>query len=135
ARAAAPTAKGETRAAAGPHAMNFANRFVDRPLFVCVLSAFILIAGLIAMRALPVSLYPDILPPMIEVSTAYPGATPDVIADTVAAPLEQQINGSQGMIYLRSAATPSGAVQVIPTFAIGTDPDVAVIDVQNRVQA
>jgi multidrug efflux pump len=111
------------------------NRFIARPVFACVLSTFILIGGLIGMRALPVSLYPDILPPLIAVSTSYPGATPEVIADTVAAPIEQQVNGASGMIYLRSAATPNGSVQVDVTFAIGTDPDEAVVDVQNRVQA
>jgi hydrophobe/amphiphile efflux-1 (HAE1) family protein len=111
------------------------NRFISRPIFACVLSAFILIGGLIGMRGLPVALYPNILPPLIAVSTSYPGATPEVIADTVAAPLEQQINGASGMIYLRSAATPNGTVQVDVTFGIGTDPDEAVVDVQNRVQA
>ncbi len=110
-------------------------KFVDRPLFACVLSAFIVIAGLISLHALPVSLYPDILPPMIEISTSYPGASPEVIADTVAAPLEQQVNGAGGMIYIRSAGSPNGTAQVVVTFAIGTDPDKAVVDVQNRVQA
>ena len=111
------------------------NRFIGRPIFACVLSAFILIGGLIGMKGLPVALYPNILPPLITVSTSYPGATPEVIADTVAAPLEQQINGASGMIYLQSATTPNGAAQVNVTFAIGTDPDEAVVDVQNRVQA
>ncbi len=109
--------------------------FINRPLLACVLSAFIVIAGLVSLRALPVSLYPDILPPMVEVSTAYPGASAEVVAETVAAPLEQQINGAEGMIYQRSAATPAGLAQVVVSFAIGTDPDQAVINVQNRVQA
>ncbi|MFA5496315.1 MAG: efflux RND transporter permease subunit, partial [Porticoccaceae bacterium] len=111
------------------------SRFIDRPLLACVLSAFIVIAGLVSLGSLPVALYPDILPPMVEVSTAYPGATPEVSADTVAAPLEQQINGAEGMVYQRSAASANGATQVVVTFAIGTDPDQAVINVQNRVQA
>ncbi|MFA5630501.1 MAG: multidrug efflux RND transporter permease subunit [Porticoccaceae bacterium] len=111
------------------------SRFIDRPLLACVLSAFIVISGLVALRSLPVALYPDILPPMVEVATAYPGATPQVSAETVAAPLEQQINGAEGMIYQRSAASANGDTQVVVTFAIGTDPDQAVINVQNRVQA
>ena len=110
-------------------------RFIDRPLLACVLSAFIVIAGLVALRSLPTGLYPDIPPPMVEVSTAYPGATPEVSADTVAAPLEQQINGAEHMIYLRSVAAPNGTVQLVASFAVGSDPDQAVIDVQNRVQA
>ena len=110
-------------------------QFINRPLFACVISAFIVIAGLMALRALPIGLYPNILPPMIEVQTTYPGATPEVSADTVAAPLEQQINGAEGMIYMRSTATPTGVVQIAVTFAVGFDPDKAVIDVQNRVQA
>jgi HAE1 family hydrophobic/amphiphilic exporter-1/multidrug efflux pump len=110
-------------------------RFIDRPLFACVISAFIVIAGLVALRSLTISLYPDILPPMIEVATSYPGASPEVSAETVAAPLEQQINGAEDMIYLRSAAAPNGQIQVVASFAVGSNPDKAVVDVQNRVQA
>ncbi len=109
--------------------------FIDRPIFACVLSAFILIAGLVSFHVLPVSLYPDILPPMIEVVTSYPGATPEVIADTVASPLEQQINGTEGMMFIRSGSSANGACSIVTTFAVGTDPDLAVINVQNRVQA
>ncbi|SCW71876.1 multidrug efflux pump [Sphingobium faniae] len=111
------------------------NPFIERPLLACVLSAFILLAGLLALRTLPIALYPDILPPMVEISGNYPGATPEVAAQTVAAPLEQQINGAEGMIYLRSVAAPSGQVQIVASFAVGSDPDKAVIDIQNRVQA
>ncbi|HNR12307.1 MAG TPA: multidrug efflux RND transporter permease subunit [Thermodesulfobacteriota bacterium] len=109
--------------------------FIERPLFACVLSGFILTAGLVALRVLPVSLYPDILPPMIEVAARYPGATPEVISETVAAPLEQQINGTEDMMFVRSVASANGACSVVATFAIGTNPDLAVINVQNRVQA
>ncbi|MGE4431537.1 MAG: efflux RND transporter permease subunit [Sphingobium sp.] len=111
------------------------NPFVDRPLLACVLSLFIMLAGLMALRVLPIALYPDILPPMVEISANYQGATPEASAQTVAAPLEQQVNGAEGMIYLRSVAAPSGQVQVVASFAVGSDPDKAVIDVQNRVQA
>jgi hydrophobe/amphiphile efflux-1 (HAE1) family protein len=109
--------------------------FIERPLLACVLSGFIVIAGLVALDNLKVSLYPDILPPMVDVSTSYPGASAEVVAETVAAPLEQQINGTEGMIYQRSAATPNGGLQTVVSFAIGTDADEAVMNVQTRVQA
>jgi HAE1 family hydrophobic/amphiphilic exporter-1/multidrug efflux pump len=109
--------------------------FIDRPLFATVVSAFIVIAGLAAFRVLPVSLYPNILPPQVEVTTAYPGASADVVAETVAAPLEQQINGVEDMLFVRSASASSGTLSLAVTFAVGTDPDLAVINVQNRVQA
>jgi HAE1 family hydrophobic/amphiphilic exporter-1/multidrug efflux pump len=110
------------------------NFFINRPLFAMVVSAFIVIAGLAAFRALPVSMYPDVTPPAVSVSTAYPGASADVIAETVATPLEQSLNGVEGMLYIRSASSSSGALQVVITFAVGTNPDLAVINVQNRVQ-
>ncbi len=111
------------------------NFFIDRPLFAMVVSAFIVIAGLAAFHSLPVSMYPDIAPPTVGVNTAYPGASADVIAETVAAPLEQALNGVEGMLYMRSANASSGAMQLSITFAVGTDPDLAVINVQNRVQS
>ena len=111
------------------------NFFIDRPLFAAVVSAFIVIAGVASFRALPVSMYPDIAPPAVLVSTSYPGASADVIAETVAAPLEQALNGVEGMLYMRSANSSSGAMQLTITFAVGTDPDIAVINVQNRVQS
>jgi multidrug efflux pump len=111
------------------------NFFIDRPLFAMVVSAFIVIAGLAAFHSLPVSMYPDIAPPTVGVSTVYPGASADVIAETVAAPLEQALNGVEGMLYMRSANSSSGAMQITITFAVGTNPDLAVINVQNRVQS
>jgi multidrug efflux pump len=110
------------------------NFFIDRPLFAMVVSAFIVIAGLAGFRALPVSMYPDIAPPAIAVTTSYPGASADVIAETVATPLEQSLNGVEGMLYLRSGSDGSGNLQIVVTFAVGTDPDLSVINVQNRVQ-
>ena len=110
------------------------NPFIERPLLACVLSVFIVIAGLISLSALKVALYPDILPPMVEVSTSYPGATPQTAAETVAAPLEQQVNGVEDLIYMRSGTAPNGTVQIVATFAVGADADQAVINVQNRVQ-
>src|SRR4051812_20778223 len=111
------------------------NFFIDRPLFAMVVSAFIVIAGLAGYRALPVSMYPDITPPTVAVTTAYPGASADVIAETVATPLEQALNGVEGMLYIRSGSSSSGALQIAVTFAVGSDPNLAVINVQNRVQS
>ena len=111
------------------------NFFIDRPLFATVVSAFIVIAGLAAFRGLPVAMYPDITPPQVAVSTVYPGASADVVAETVATPLEQALNGVENMLYLRSASSASGSLEIAVTFAVGTDPDIAVINVQNRVQS
>ena len=110
------------------------NYFIDRPLFATVVSTFVVIAGLAAFRMLPVSMYPDMAPPQVTVSTAYPGASADVIAETVAAPLEQALNGVEGMIYMSSANSASGMMMLTITFAVGTDPNIAMINVQNRVQ-
>jgi multidrug efflux pump len=109
--------------------------FINRPIFACVISAFILLAGLGALRVLPISLFPDILPPEVQVSAFYPGASADVIAETVAAPLEQSINGVEDMLYVRSSSSSSGQLTVSAIFDVGTDPDLATINVQNRVQA
>jgi HAE1 family hydrophobic/amphiphilic exporter-1/multidrug efflux pump len=109
--------------------------FIDRPIFASVLSAFIVIAGLAALRVLPVAQYPDILPPEVELLAFYPGANAETVADTVAAPLEQAINGVDDMLYVRSASAGNGSLGMTITFAIGTDPDLAAINVNNRVQS
>lgn len=113
--------------------MNFANFFITRPIFAGVLSFLIFIAGALAVWKLPITEYPSVVPPTVVVSAAYPGANPKVIADTVASPLEQAINGVEGMIYMSSQATSDGAMSLTVTFAIGTDPDDAQTLVQNRV--
>jgi len=113
--------------------MNLSKFFIDRPIFAGVLSVLILIAGLIAMRALPISEYPEVAPPSVVVRAQYPGANPKVIAETVATPLEEQINGVEGMLYMGSQATTDGVMTLTVTFKLGTDPDKAQQLVQNRV--
>ena len=109
--------------------------FINRPVFATVLSIVIVLAGLAAMRALPIAQYPDILPPQVQISASYPGASAEVISETVASPIEQEINGVPGMIYMSSTASNSGTLAISVSFEIGTDPDQATIDVNNRVQA
>ncbi|MEO4045984.1 efflux RND transporter permease subunit [Pseudomonas sp. CAU 1711] len=109
--------------------------FIDRPVFAAVISIVIILAGLAAMKSLPVAQYPQILPPQVSVTASYPGASAQVIAETVAAPLEQQINGVEGMIYQLSNSASSGSMSLSIYFEVGRDPDQATIDVNNRVQA
>ncbi|HEX7030643.1 MAG TPA: multidrug efflux RND transporter permease subunit [Gammaproteobacteria bacterium] len=112
----------------------FSRFFIDRPIFAMVISAFIIIAGLAAIRALPIAQYPEIAPPVVMVTAVYPGASAEVLEKTVAAPLENQINGVEDMLYMSSTSTSNGVVQISVTFAIGADPDKATIDVTNRVK-
>lgn len=113
--------------------MNLSRIFVDRPIFAGVLSIFILIAGLISIPNLPVGEYPEVVPPTIQVTASYPGANPKTISETVAAPLEEAINGVENMIYMKSVASSDGQLQVQVTFKGGTDIDLASVQVQNRV--
>ncbi|MCC6595158.1 MAG: multidrug efflux RND transporter permease subunit [Rhodanobacteraceae bacterium] len=113
----------------------FSRFFIERPIFASVISIIIVLAGLAAMRNLPVEQYPEITPPQVSVVAVYPGATPEVIAQTVAAPLEQQINGIEHMIYLQSSSTSNGMMSLSVYFDIGTDADQAAINVNNRVSA
>lgn len=117
-----------------PHGrLHIANFFIDRPIFAGVLSFLIFIAGMISMFVLPISEYPDLVPPQVVVSAQYPGANPKVSAETVAAPLEEQINGVEDMLYMSSQAGTDGMVMITVTFKLGTDPDKAQQLVQNRV--
>ena len=113
--------------------MSLPHFFINRPIFAIVLSALMLIAGAIALFRLSLSEYPSVTPPTIQVSASYPGANPEVIAETVASPLEQSINGVEGMLYMSSQAATDGRMTLTVTFAQGTDPDMAQIQVQNRV--
>jgi len=113
--------------------MNIPRFFVDRPIFAVVLSVLMLIAGGLTLLKLPLSEYPQVTPPTVQVSASYPGANPEVIAETVAAPLEQAINGVENMLYMSSQAATDGRMTLTVTFQQGTDPDMAQIQVQNRV--
>ena len=112
----------------------FSKFFIDRPVFAAVLSIFIMLAGLAAMRGLPIAQYPEIAPPVVQVRAVYPGASAEVIASTVAAPIENAINGVEDMMYMSSTSASSGVVEIMVTFEIGTDPDQAALNVNNRVK-
>ena len=113
--------------------MNLSRFFVDRPIFAAVVSILIFTAGAIAIPLLPISEYPEVVPPQVLVRAVYPGANPKVLAETVAAPLEQAINGVEHMLYMKSVASSDGTMQLTVTFRPGTDPDGAQVQVQNRV--
>src|SRR5271157_6506088 len=107
--------------------------FIDRPIFSWVISIVILLAGAVASFLLPVAQYPDITPPTVTVSASYPGANAQVVADSVAAPIEQQVNGVDHMMYMSSQSTNDGNYTLTITFEIGTDVNLAQVLVQNRV--
>ena len=113
--------------------MNFSRFFIDRPIFAAVIAVFITLMGVFAYPLLPLSQYPEIAPPTITINTAYPGASAETVAETVAAPIEQEVNGVEGMLYLSSSSTSDGTVSVTVTFNPGTDLDAAQVLVQNRV--
>ncbi|WP_421671047.1 multidrug efflux RND transporter permease subunit OqxB [Rahnella sp. EDr1-12] len=113
--------------------MDFSRFFIDRPIFAAVLSILILVTGAIAIPLLPVSEYPNVVPPSVQVRAEYPGANPKVIAETVATPLEEAINGVENMMYMKSVAGSDGVLVTTVTFRPGTDPDQAQVQVQNRV--
>ncbi|HET8692628.1 MAG TPA: efflux RND transporter permease subunit, partial [Steroidobacteraceae bacterium] len=113
---------------------DFSRIFIDRPILATVLSTLILVAGLMAIPNLPISEYPDVVPPSVQVTATYPGANPRTIADTVAGPIEEAVNGVENMIYMKSTASADGQMQLTVTFKGGTDIDLAAMQVQNRVQ-
>ena len=113
---------------------NFSKFFIERPIFASVIAILVTLAGVISSFNLPVSQYPEISPPTVTITTAYPGASADTIAQTVAAPIEQQLSGTEGMIYYVSSASQDGSLTITCTFEIGTDLDRAVVQLNNRVQ-
>src|SRR6201992_2499449 len=113
--------------------MSLSKFFIDRPIFAGVISIAFFLAGLIAIPQLPISEYPEVVPPSVVVTALFPGANPATIADTVATPLEEQINGTENMLYMASQAASDGTLTLTVTFKLGTDPNLAQQLVQNRV--
>src|SRR6201994_5179271 len=114
--------------------MQLSRTFIDRPIFATVLSVFVTLIGLGALFILPVAQYPEIVPPTVQVTTSYPGASAETVSRTVATPLEQEINGVENMLYMNSQSTGDGNLTITVTFRIGTDLNVAQMLTQNRVQ-
>ena len=111
----------------------FSKFFIERPIFATVLALLVVVAGLVTLNMLPVAQYPDITPPTVQVNATYPGANAETVAQTVGIPIEQQVNGVDGMLYMSSASSASGAYALTVTFEVGTDIDMATVMVQNRV--
>ena len=107
--------------------------FIDRPIFATVISVVITLAGGVAVFTLPVAQYPDVTPPTVQVTASYPGANANTLRDTVAAPIEEQVSGVEGMLYMSSICTNNGSYTLTVTFQMGTDSDMAQVLVQNRV--
>jgi hydrophobe/amphiphile efflux-1 (HAE1) family protein len=111
----------------------FSRFFIDRPVFACVLSILIVLAGSVAIFMLPIDRYPEITPPTIQIDAVYPGADAQTVAESVAAPIEQQLSGIENLIYYSSQSANNGTASIVATFEIGTDQDMAAVDVQNRL--
>ena len=107
--------------------------FIDRPVFSTVLSVLIVLVGIIGLVSLPIEQYPQITPPVVKISASYPGANAATVSQAVATPLEQELNGTPGMIYMESSSSNSGGLSITVTFDVSTDVDLAAVEVQNRV--
>src|SRR5699024_4572099 len=114
--------------------VNFADFFIKRPVFATVVSIIIVVIGLLAMFTLPIQVYPDVVPSTVAVQATFPGANAETVAQTVAAPLAEAINGVENMLYITSTSSDSGTMSMSVSFAIGTDGDINTINVNNRVQ-
>ena len=113
--------------------MHFSLFFIDRPIFAAVVSILLTLLGVVSYFGLPVTQYPEIAPPTIQISAIYPGASAEVVSDTVATPIEQEVNGIEGMLYILSQSTGDGRMTISVTFELGTDIEEAQVLVQNRV--
>src|SRR5471030_2105551 len=113
--------------------MRISHFFIDRPIFASVVSIIFVILGVVAFARLPIAQYPEIAPPIINVTGQYPGASADVVASTVVTPMEEQINGVENMLYMSSNSTADGRFSIAVTFELGTNLDIAQVQVQNRV--
>src|SRR5437867_11392287 len=111
----------------------FVNFFIDRPIFASVLAIVIVVAGAVALPFLPTAMFPEITPPQVVVTATYPGASAEVVEQTVTTPVEQQVNGVEDMIYMSSRSGSDGTMTLNVTFKVGTDLDIAAVNVQNRV--
>src|SRR5438132_9909153 len=111
----------------------FAHFFITRPVFAMVISVLVVLAGGLALTQLPIAQYPEVVPPQVVVTAVYPGADAKTVSETVASPIEDQVNGVEGMMYMESQCTNDGAMQLTVTFKLGTNPDMAQVLVQNRV--
>ncbi len=107
--------------------------FINRPKFAFVISIVITLAGLIAMSVLPVNMYPEITPPQVQISAIYPGASAQVVEESVIRPIEEQVNGVENMMYIESSASNNGSAVITVFFKVGTDGDIAQVNVQNMV--
>ena len=111
----------------------FSKFFIDRPIFATVIAILMLLAGLLTVKTLPVAQFPDITPPTVYVMASYPGADAQTVAEAVGVPIEQQVNGVEGMMYMSSTSSSDGSYSLEITFENGTDLDIATVKVQNRV--
>ena len=111
----------------------FSRFFIERPVLSNTLALLIILLGALSLVRLPISQYPDVVPPTVSVTATYPGASARTVMDTVALPIETQVNGVEGMLYMQSTSGNDGSYSLVVTFAIGTDPDMAQVLVQNRV--
>ncbi|MET0278531.1 MAG: efflux RND transporter permease subunit, partial [Pseudorhodoplanes sp.] len=113
--------------------MKISHFFIDRPIFAAVVSIVFVILGAVAFTRLPIAQYPEIAPPIINITGQYPGASAETVADTVVAPIEQQVNGVEGMLYISSNSSADGRFTIAVTFDLGVNLDIAQVQVQNRV--